>query len=318
MPPRLAVLTDIGGDPDDQQSLIRLMVYADCFRIEALIATSAGIVGQLKEPIIRPDLIREIVGAYGRVLPNLRRHGENWPSQQQLMDTVRTGSIARGLEAVGEGKDTEASNHLIQCVDKGSTRDPLHISIWGGQTDLAQALWRVKHSRGTEGMQAFVKKFKVFDIGDQDRLADWMHTEFPGMVYILPRPRKGADIRLTTYRGMYLTGDLDTTSRQWIDANIRSTGPLGALYPQATWTAPNPHVTLKEGDTPSWFFWLPQGGNNPDDPTQPGWGGRYIKSDDGRYVDLPFTEFEDPRREISRWRPVFQADFARRMAWCRP
>jgi hypothetical protein len=27
--PRLAVLTDIGGDPDDQQSLVRLLVYAN-------------------------------------------------------------------------------------------------------------------------------------------------------------------------------------------------------------------------------------------------------------------------------------------------
>ena len=38
--PRLAVLTDIGGDPDDQQSLIRLMMYANEFEIEALIATA--------------------------------------------------------------------------------------------------------------------------------------------------------------------------------------------------------------------------------------------------------------------------------------
>ena len=34
--PCLAVLTDIGGDPDDQQSMIRLMVYANEFEIEAL------------------------------------------------------------------------------------------------------------------------------------------------------------------------------------------------------------------------------------------------------------------------------------------
>ena len=40
--PRLAVLTDIGGDPDDQQSLIRLMLYANEFDIEVLIATAAG------------------------------------------------------------------------------------------------------------------------------------------------------------------------------------------------------------------------------------------------------------------------------------
>ncbi|MCU0870890.1 MAG: DUF1593 domain-containing protein [Pirellulaceae bacterium] len=40
--PRLAVLTDIGGDPDDQQSLVRLMVYANEFEIEALVASASG------------------------------------------------------------------------------------------------------------------------------------------------------------------------------------------------------------------------------------------------------------------------------------
>lgn len=34
--PRLAVLTDIGGDPDDQQSVIRLMVYANEFLNSAM------------------------------------------------------------------------------------------------------------------------------------------------------------------------------------------------------------------------------------------------------------------------------------------
>ena len=29
--PRLAVLTDIGGDPDDQQSMVRLMMYSNEF-----------------------------------------------------------------------------------------------------------------------------------------------------------------------------------------------------------------------------------------------------------------------------------------------
>ncbi len=30
--PRLAVLTDIGGDPDDRQSMVRLMAYANEFQ----------------------------------------------------------------------------------------------------------------------------------------------------------------------------------------------------------------------------------------------------------------------------------------------
>ena len=40
--PRLLVLTDIGGDPDDQQSMIRLLLYANEFDFEGLIATASG------------------------------------------------------------------------------------------------------------------------------------------------------------------------------------------------------------------------------------------------------------------------------------
>ncbi len=72
--PRLMVLTDIGGDPDDQQSLVRLMVYANEFEIEGLIATASGTPGELKKEITRPDLIQQTVRAYGQVLPNLKQH----------------------------------------------------------------------------------------------------------------------------------------------------------------------------------------------------------------------------------------------------
>ena len=112
---------------------------------------------------------------------------------------------------------------------------------------------------------------------------------------------------------MYLGGDESLTSREWIEANVRSKGPLGRLYPTNTWTAPNPHACMKEGDTPSWFFFLPPGGNDPADPTKPGWGGQYEKSADGWWRDIPGP---DPRGAVHRWRPQFQADFARRMDWC--
>ena len=74
--PRLLVLTDIGGDPDDQQSMVRLMVYANEFNLEGLVASASGTPGQLKTSVTRPDLIREIVGAYGKVRPNLAQHGD--------------------------------------------------------------------------------------------------------------------------------------------------------------------------------------------------------------------------------------------------
>ncbi len=315
--PRLAVLTDIGGDPDDQQSLIRLMAYANEMEIELLIASSAGTLGELKEAAVRVDLIEEIVAGYGKVLPNLRKHAEGWPDTEQLKSRIVAGNPQRGRDAIGARHDTVASNRLIAQIDASAPEWPLNISIWGGQTDLAQALWRVKHDRGAARLGEFVKRFRVYDINDQDHIADWMRTEFPGMFYILATKPEGRDKRDGVYRGMYLTGDISSTSRKWVDDNLRSTGALGALYPTRTWTDPNPHGCLKEGDTPAWFFFLPRGGNDAADPTKPGWGGQFVRQPDGWYRDLPFEGDFDPRTTVSRWRPDFQKDFAERMAWCR-
>ncbi|WDI44874.1 DUF1593 domain-containing protein [Bremerella sp. P1] len=313
--PRLLVLTDIGGDPDDQQSMVRLMVYANQFRLEGLVASASGTPGELKKAITQPQLIREIVDAYGQVRPSLAKHESNWPEVAQLVACIKSGNPQRGREYIGEPHDTEGSRFLIDRIDAGTKDDPLNITIWGGQTDLAQALWRVKHDRSEEEYLAFVAKFRAYDIADQDGIADWMHEQFPGMFYILSKAPKGEDRRKGTFRGMYLTGDVSTTSREWINENIRSQGPLGKLYPTKTWTAPNPHGCLKEGDTPSWFFFLPAGGNQLSDPSQPGWGGQYVLAEDGWYRDQP-SSGGDPRESVSKWRPDFQKDFAQRMAWC--
>ncbi|MFN3149508.1 DUF1593 domain-containing protein [Bremerella sp.] len=312
--PRLLVLTDIGGDPDDQQSMVRLMVYVNQFRVEGLVASASGTPGELKKAITQPHLIREIVDAYGKVRANLARHEANWPEAATLAACIKSGNPERGLKHIGEKHDTEGSAFLIERIDAGTKADPLNITIWGGQTDLAQALYRVKHDRSEEEYRAFVEKFRVYDIADQDGIADWMHEQFPGMFYILSKAPQGVDKRQGTFRGMYLTGDISTTSREWIDTNIRAHGPLGKLYPTKTWTSPNPHGCLKEGDTPSWFFFLPAGGNQPGDPSQPGWGGQYVLAEDGWYRDKPAAD-GDPRESVSRWRPDFQKDFAQRMAW---
>lgn len=314
--PRLLVLTDIGGDPDDQQSLIRLMVYANEFEIEGLIASASGTPGELKREITQPHLIHDIIRAYAQVLPNLRRHADGWPEPQTLQERVKSGNPHRGRQHIGPEHDTEASRWIVGRIDAGSAERPLNIAIWGGQTDLAQALWRVKHDRDERGWTTFVRKFRVYDINDQDGLADWMRQEFPGMFYILAKAPPGRDKREGTYRGMYLTGDESLTSREWVERHVRRQGPLGALYPLRTWTAPNPHGCLKEGDTPSWFFFLPRGGNDPQDPSRPGWGGQFERQADGWYRDLPRSDTFDPRTTVSRWRPAFQADFARRMSWC--
>lgn len=314
--PRLAVLTDIGGDPDDQQSLIRLMLYANEFQIEALIASASGTPGELKQAVTRPDLIREIIDAYAKVLPNLKKHASGWPEAEDLRSRVFSGNPQRGLEHIGQDHDTPASDELIRLIDVGSPDNPLNIAIWGGQTDLAQALYRVQAERDAPQWKEFTSRLRVYDIADQDGIADWMAKEFQGLHYVLSKAPAGQDKRSASFRGMYLTGDQELTSREWIETHVRSRGPLGGLYPLQTWTAPNPHGCMKEGDTPSWFFFLPRGGNDPQDPTRPGWGGQFRRGEDGWFRDLEIRADIDPRESVSQWRPAFQRDFAQRMLWC--
>ncbi len=317
-PPRLLVLTDIGGDPDDQQSLVRLLVHANEFDIEGLVASASGTPGELKERVTQPQLIREQIAAYAKVLPNLRQHADGVPGAAALLAGVQTGNPNRGREFIGEGHDTEGSRWIIACADKEDAR-PLNITIWGGQTDLAQALWRVRKDRGEDGFRAFQSRLRVFDINDQDKIQAWIFAEFPDVFYVLAKAPNGADKRLGAYRGMYLGGDESLTSLAWLDEHVRQHhGPLGALYPPKTYTAPNPHKALKEGDTPSWFYFLENGLGDPAHPEWGGWGGRYVKESRGLFRDAQDTigDVTDARFGVSRWRPAFQNDFAARMDWC--
>jgi Protein of unknown function (DUF1593) len=316
--PRLLVLTDIGGDPDDQQSMIRLMTYANEFEIEGLIASATNTSAERKQSGIRPDLIREIVESYGKVRPNLLLHRPDYPPAGQLLDRIKSGNPRRGLKNLGAGYDTEGSRWITTIVDRDDPR-PLNITIWGGSTDLAQALWRARNDRNAEELKHFVGKLRVHAIGHQDTTGPWIVEQFPDLFYILSKAADKHDMREGAYRGMYLGGDESLTARAWVDARVRKDhGPLGALYPTKTWTAPNPHGCLKEGDTPSWLYFLSTGLSDPAHPDWGGWGGRFRSAGHGLFRDAADTigTVTDARATIWRWRPAFQADFAARMAWC--
>ncbi len=317
--PRLLITTDIGGDPDDSQSLVRLLTCANEFDIKGLIASASGTPGELGKAITRPDLIEERVRAYGQVLPNLKKHAPNYPDMEYLLERIKSGNPQRGSSAIGEGHDSEASNFIITVVDQADSR-PLNIAIWGGQTDLAQALWRVQHDRSKDQLNAFISKIRVYDIADQDGLFEWIHQRFPNLWYILNKAPEGVDKREAVFRGMYLDGDLSKTATKWLRTNITTDhGPLGELYPdEGLWTAPNPHGALKEGDTPSWFYFLPLGLHDPSHPNFGGWGGRFERAEHNLFRDAMDSvgELENARLTVARWRKHFQRDFTARMDWC--
>ena len=195
----------------------------------------------------------------------------------------------------------------------------MNIVIWGGSTELAQALWRVRKERSPEKLKAFLGRLRVYDIDQQDSTGQWILDNFRDLFYILSKSPKGRDKREGGYRGMYLGGDESLTSLIWIDAHIlKDHGPLGALYPTKTWTAPNPHGVLKEGDTPSWLYFLPVGLGDPEHPDWGCWGGRFRPIAGGLWRDAAdrVGDVIEARATVWRWRPAYQAEFQARMEWC--
>ncbi|NJK93955.1 MAG: DUF1593 domain-containing protein [Bacteroidales bacterium] len=69
----------------------------------------AGTPGELKEEIVRPDLIEEIIHGYKEVYPNLLKHDKRYPVPEKLLSVVKKGNPKRGWNYVGKGHDTEGS-----------------------------------------------------------------------------------------------------------------------------------------------------------------------------------------------------------------
>jgi len=311
--PRLIVLTDIGSltagvrEPDDGQSLIRLLLFSNDIAIEGLIASSNMGHGQ----VVRPELIHQALDAYALVYPNLRRHDKRYPKPASLHAVVRAGQPIAGPRIPPEQSligDTEASRYLRERIAAADPR-PLWIAVWGGSADLAQALSGLRDHPS-------LGKVRVHAIGDQDSTGSWIKAQFPALFYIT---------RGFAIRGMYRGGDTSLVSPGWVETHIRRDhGPLGALYPNYDggdiWSRRLGRVRgMKEGDTPSFLNLIPNGLDAMD-----GWGGRIVPvpARNNRYEDAldphdRFTDDPDPRMYgVYRWREAFQNEFAARLDWC--
>ncbi len=344
--PNLIVTTDIGGDPDDTQSMRRLLLYANEFNLLGFIASAAGVPGQVTPPVTRPDLINAIIDDYETVRPNLLTYSSAYPTATHLRTLVKSGNANRGTSYVGAGHDTVGSNFIISQVDAATGK--VGISIWGGATDVAQALYRVRANRDDAAENAFVAKLIVYAIADQDSVngapatVAWMVNNFPQLRVIVSGPA-GTSGHLATFRGMYqndsLTGYGDTSPIQlvesaniplnqlaWLQTNVLNNhGALGAGYPSANQNPASTNNTqgVKEGDTPSWFYFLPNGLSDPNQPTWGGWGGRFQLGSGQYYTDGKDTHWSGntstavrQKWTVARWRRAYQHDFAARMDRC--
>ena len=331
--PRLIVLTDITNEPDDEQSMVRLLCYANEFDIEGLIATTSCWLRNKTAP----EKIIERIEAYRQVRSNFMAHSDGWPEADTLLQTVKTGVPVFGMQGVGEGNDSPGSEHIINIVDQKDNR-PVYVSVWGGANCLAQTLWKVMKTRSKTEVDTFIRKLRVYTISDQDDAGPWMRNRFPDLFYVVSpghEEGQGGSYHYATwvgisgdrFHGRFRGPDFSLVDNPWLDLHIRKNhGPLGAMYPRTTY--------LMEGDTPSFFWALPNGLNFPEHPDWGGWGGRYelYTAPPKRYYHQPETRpiwtnamdevkgvdgkyYTSNHATIWRWREGYQHDFAARLDW---
>ncbi|WP_020527624.1 DUF1593 domain-containing protein [Flexithrix dorotheae] len=338
---RVIILTDIEADPDDTQSLVRLLLYANEIDIKGIVATTSC----WHKNRIDPESIRKVIRAYGKVQPNLLKHAPGFPEEETLLGLVKDGLPEYGMLGVGDGKDSEGSDWILKELEEQDDR-PLWISVWGGVNTLAQTLDKIKKTKSKAEAKKLMAKLRVYTISDQDDSGIWIRNNFPDLFYIVS---PGDDYGSATWNGInsYVKGiDNESISNEWIAQHIQQDhGPLGAVYPDVAWGV--------EGDTPAFLSLIPNGLNASEHPEWGGWGGRYehykpdfskqkkgrsgvpfesetraiwtnavdhytpyVPKSYGRTVGKDTVSFENNKVSLWRWRDDFQNDFAARMDWC--
>ncbi|MBI5692133.1 MAG: DUF1593 domain-containing protein [Verrucomicrobia bacterium] len=250
--PRVLVSTDIGGtDPDDFQSMVHLLVCADALDLEGLVSSPFG--------PGRKEHLLQVIDHYERDYPNLRTHAA-YPAPGALRALTKQGAFDSPGYA-GIGAATEGSDWIVRCARRADPR-PLHVLVWGGIEDLAQAL---------HDAPDILPKLRVYFIGGPNKMwsvdaYDYLETHHPKLWIIEAN---------ATYRGWFVggnqTGEWGNTA--FVAAHLAGRGALGTFF------ATQLRGTIKMGDSPS-VGWLLHG--NPADPSQPGWGGRFVRLWDGR------------------------------------
>lgn len=248
--PRVLVSTDIGGtDPDDFQSFIHLLMYANEVQIEGLVSSPYG-------PGRKEDFY-PILDIYESEYEKFLDHDLNFPDAQELRLLCKQGATELA-PFKGYREATEGSKWIINCAKRQHTDEPLWVLVWGGLEDVAQAL---------HDAPEITKKIKVYWIGGPNKkwganAYDYIAGNHPDLWMIEAN---------ATYRGWFM--DDDDTPEEYESSNfyhrfIEGNGPLAVDFKNYY------EGQIKMGDTPSLAYIL---NGKPEEPTRESWGGQFEK-----------------------------------------
>jgi len=305
---RLIIETDAGGDPDDEQSLVRFLLYANEWDVEGIIANRAEARRGENLNIARTGLgiVRRLIDAYGQCFTNLVQHDSRYPAPE----------ILRQRTVAGYDSTEAAVDLIIAAVDKPDAR-PLWYSDWGTDTggatnNLKRALDRVLRERGANGYARFKSKLRLTSYDLFAPHTTNIAPAFPLLVNTFQPPLDGK-------RWYHRFSEITSTAGGFdlVRDVLTGHGPLGALYPTNTthWA--------KEGDSPTFLYLVPTGMNDPGQPTWGSWAGRYGLNTNyaGRpcYWANQFDAWNGTTNRdntLRRWAVHLQNDFKVRLDWC--
>jgi len=305
---RLIIETDAGGDPDDEQSLVRFLLYANEWDIEGIIANRPHARdGENKNPERTGlGIVRRLLKAYGDCHTNLVRHDPRYPALEFL--SRRT--------VAGYNDTDDAVNLIIAAVDSRDPR-PLWYSDWGtdrgaATNNLKRALDQVLRQRGADGYATFKRRLRLSSADKFDEHGTTVRPPFPLWVDTF---RPELDGRRWYHRFSALTADAG--SFELARDCLTGHGPLGALYPT------NTTHRQKEGDTMTFLYLVPTGMNDPEHPGWGSWAGRYGLDTNfagRRYYWANQSDHwngtANRDNTLARWSVHLQNDFRARLDWC--
>src|SRR5687768_7715921 len=136
---RFIIETDAGGDPDDEQSLVRFLLYVNEWDVEGIIANRARARDGENHNRERtgPGIVRALVRAYGECWTNLVQHDARYPRPETLLERT----------VAGDDSNEDAMKLIIAAVDRNDPR-PVWYADWGSDhgsstNNLCRALDRV-------------------------------------------------------------------------------------------------------------------------------------------------------------------------------
>jgi hypothetical protein len=303
---RVIIETDAGGDPDDEQSLVRFLLYANEWDVDGIICTLAR--ARDKENL-NPErtglgIVRRQLKAYGECYPNLVKHDRRFPTLEYLWQRT----------VPGYGGD--AGVKLILAAAEAPDPRPIWLCNWGtghdaDESSLKLALDRMLQERGQAGYARFKDRFRL---SSADRFGDHGRRD-PAWKIWVDTFRPELDGRRWYHRFSALTARAGGFDLQ--RDVLTGHGPLGALYPT------NTGLPQKEGDTMSFLYLVPTGMN---DPMQPTWGslaGRYGLNEQEAPRPYYWANQKDAwegtthrDNTLKRWAVHLQNDFRTRLNWC--